>query len=382
MLHTFKLSSAETGILDSAYFVTYALLQIPGGLLLSHLGPKRVLTAASLTCAIGLLLFATAHNFTVAIFARFIMGLGGSFGLMGAVFLACRCLPTRYLGFFVGLTIMLGLSGGLVQTPLHDLIIAFNWRNTVLILAALSAGIALLMAFFIQDNAITKENLHSLSWRHLYEDIKKVAKNRAIWPVAIYGGLMYLPTGTLSSLWGIEYLKTYYPSVDMRFLTTINAAFFLGWIIGSPLSGFISDFIHQRKPLLTLSSAGVLVCMLAVTYVDNLSLGVMGLLFLLMGVFSSGSGLTFAMAAELYPRQHQGPAIGLVNMLAILPSILCAPIFGYILDNVAHAPGTPIGAYTREGFTHAMILEYGIIVIALLMALWWIKETLPESSSI
>ena len=74
----FRLSYALAGALTSAYFLSYAALQLPAGMLVDHLGARRVLLAALAIVAVGVLLFPFVPNFEVALGLRLLIGLGAA----------------------------------------------------------------------------------------------------------------------------------------------------------------------------------------------------------------------------------------------------------------------------------------------------------------
>ncbi len=70
------LSSSALGLLTSAYFIAFGVMQIPAGMLLDRYGPRRVEPALLLFCGIGTLAFALADGVTGLIVARALIGAG------------------------------------------------------------------------------------------------------------------------------------------------------------------------------------------------------------------------------------------------------------------------------------------------------------------
>lgn len=66
------------GILASAYFYPYALMQVPAGLLSDSLGPRKAVTFFLIIAAVGSFLFSRASGVEIAVIARVTVGLGVS----------------------------------------------------------------------------------------------------------------------------------------------------------------------------------------------------------------------------------------------------------------------------------------------------------------
>jgi MFS family permease len=363
LMRSFSLGGATVGILDTAYFMTYAAMQIPGGYLLDRFHAQRILSLAILSCGLGLIFFGFSQHFSSALISRFLMGLGGSFGLMGALYLVATYLPSRYVATFMGLAIMIGLSGGLMQNPSVVAIQKFGWRSIIIFLGL----IALLLAtiFYCSSKKLqAKTHLQSPSWQ-AFCNIIKTPQN---WWIALFGGLMYFPTGTLGSFWGINFLQAYYPKVPAAHLANINAMIFLGWIIGSPLVGWLSDLMQCRIPFLLIGSLGMLLVLFLITFQATLSTSIMFGLFISLGIFSGCSGLVYAMGNENNPSWSRGTIIGFINMFGALPTIIGSPLFGKILDHYWQGEfvhGSRL--FSLQAYQKAMLLEIAVCLIAILI---------------
>src|SRR5262249_36544042 len=64
------INAADLGLLTSVYFLTFAAVQLPLGILLDRYGPRRMQSVLLLIAACGAALFATGHNFTTLLLGR------------------------------------------------------------------------------------------------------------------------------------------------------------------------------------------------------------------------------------------------------------------------------------------------------------------------
>ena len=93
------------------YFYTYSIFSLVAGGALDQLGAKRPLTAGILTLAVGCLLF-SIPSMGAGYVGRLLQGAGSAFAFTGAVYLASRGFPSRYLATAIGATQCLGMIGG------------------------------------------------------------------------------------------------------------------------------------------------------------------------------------------------------------------------------------------------------------------------------
>src|SRR6476469_336107 len=70
------LTPGQLGLLTSAFFFAFALVQMPVGMALARYGPRRVQLVLLMVAAAGALLFAHGTTFVQLVAARAIIGLG------------------------------------------------------------------------------------------------------------------------------------------------------------------------------------------------------------------------------------------------------------------------------------------------------------------
>jgi len=84
LIQAFDLNAESLGVLGGAFFYSFALMQIPMGVLLDRVGPRIVLTVFGLVGAIGAFVFAAANTFFLAMVGRILIGAGMASVLMGS----------------------------------------------------------------------------------------------------------------------------------------------------------------------------------------------------------------------------------------------------------------------------------------------------------
>lgn len=196
----------------------------------------------------------------------------------------------------------------------------------------------------------------------------------------MYGCLVYLPTTVFAELWGIPYL------VHARGLTPAeaglaNSLLFLGFILGAPLMGYLSDKLTRRKFPMLLGAVGAAVVMMIILYYPGLNDSTVNILMILLGLLYSAQAIVFAVGRELSPTEAGGTAMAVTNMIVMLGAMFLQPLVGHLLD-LSVSYHKPVGyavenlqkLYTVSDYQFALsIIPLGILIAALLT--FFLKET-------
>lgn len=136
LTHEFSLSSGQLGLLGGAYFLGFALLQLPLGNWLDRFGPRRVLSFSLAAAVLSCIGFAVADGFISLLLARFVCGVGVS---------ACLIAPLTGARLWLGGSqqqsanawmLMVGSLGLLTATlPVQWALPLYGWRSLFLVLA-------------------------------------------------------------------------------------------------------------------------------------------------------------------------------------------------------------------------------------------------------
>ena len=76
IIEDFQLSLTMVALLPFAFFIAYAVMSVPAGILVEKFGEKRVMLSAFVIAFLGALSLAIFHNYLTAIFSLFIIGAG------------------------------------------------------------------------------------------------------------------------------------------------------------------------------------------------------------------------------------------------------------------------------------------------------------------
>src|SRR5262249_13558083 len=154
-----------------------------------------------------------------------------------------------------------------------------------------------------------------------------------------------------------------------------SSLIFIGWFIGGPLAGWISNSLG-RKPVMISSAACGLVLTPLVLYWPQLSSMQADVLMFLFGLTNGGLIASYTVASELHPKHSTGLCMGITNMISVIIGSAMHPVIGKLLDASATLEANGIPVYTPENYRHAMMLVPCCSLLALLFSLF-VKETLP-----
>jgi len=374
----FGVSAAVLGNLSAFYFYAYAGLQLPIGVMFDHWGARRMLSLAALLCGLGSLLFSWADSMTWAYAGRLLIGAGAGFTWVGTLQLASRWLPPHRFAMVTGLTLMLGMAGAIGgQAPLAAIVEVSGWRGTMLWAAGFALLLAVLIWLVVRDRPdedgprnepvgdaerATKSLLHGL--------IGTMA-NRQSWFVACYGGALTATMLAFAGLWGVPYLMQAY-GISRPAAAASTSLLLVGWGIGAPLAGWLSDRLKRRKPLMVLGSLVALATFAAIVYTPGLPLFWARVLFLVNGFFSGAMVLSFAAGREHNRPETAGASMGFVNTFVMAAGAIFQPLIGWLLDQnwdgtlQAGARIYSVGTY-RTAFLAIVISGTVSVLMGLLM---------------
>ncbi len=327
LMRDFAVGGAVVGNLSALYFYGYAGMQIPVGLLLDRFGPRRLMSAAAGLVAVACLLFAWSQGLVGASVARFLIGAGCAFSLVGAMAVAGQWFPRERFALLGGLAMMFGMAGGVFgQAPLRVAVDATDWRTTMASVAVIGFVLMLAAWVFVRDRRRGSGGVGAV-----IEGLRRVAANRETWLNAVAGLGSTGPLLAFAGLWGVPYLQAVH-EIDRVTAGTVTSVTFIGWGVGAPLIGWVSDhFGNRRSPLiagLTLSALSLV----AILYLPGIPLWGVGVLCFGIGFGGSAQIVCFALVREHNPPQFSGTAIGMVNALVTGAGALFQPMIGGLLD--------------------------------------------------
>jgi sugar phosphate permease len=184
----------------------------------------------------------------------------------------------------------------------------------------------------------------------------------------VISGLLFIPTTIFDMVWGVRYLQEAH-GFEYAAAVIRSATVPLGWIVGCPLLGFLSDRLGRRKPVI---AAGGLLLLAALVWIlygppDVLPPYLLGIV---AGVASGAAMLPYTVIKEANPPAVSGTSTGVVNFLNFTFSALLGPAFAGLLRNAAGGAETMMLGHYQSAF---LPLVYGVGLAVVLTFL--LRET-------
>ncbi|HAG62043.1 MAG TPA: MFS transporter [Coxiellaceae bacterium] len=371
------------GSLSAFFYYAYLLMQIPAGAMVDTLSTKKLLSTMAILCGLSCVGFSFSHNIIMADLNRVLMGFSAAFAFVGALKIANTWFPAYRFGLLAGATQALGMIGAaLGEGPVASLVSDFGWRLTMLWIGLILLLIGMLMYFIIRDKPKSHSNL-AATRRHLshsLQGIRQVLTHRSTWVNGLFAGCLYAPTAAFAELWGPSYIHTVNGFSHIHAAEAISMIF-IGWAVGSPIAGWISDRIQRRKPIMWVSACLSCLGMAGILFLPHLSYSMLMTLLFFYGFCNVAVATAYAVAAEMHPKPLAGTAMGFTNMASVIIGASFQPLIGRLLDlhwqgNILD--GTPI--YSAHNFQSAMLLLPVCGLLAIILCRF-IPESFPTSSS-
>lgn len=353
------MSLSHITTVQSAFFLSYILMQVPAGILIDRYPPHRVLQCAVSLVLVSSMIFYLAHTFWSLLLSRILLGIGSAFAFSGSVKMATLWFPRRYLGIFTSLTQVLGMVGAASQSVIDDFLLMVNWRDGI--------GYFTLCLFFIwglmlliwreHPNVNQIEHTRSTSIRGVLLDFLEAIQNQQTWLVAFFTGFIYAPTLIFGESIGLKYVDKAMQHTSVHEGTIFLTILFAGFSIGGILQGLISDMISARRPSILISAFGSLITFSAFLYMD-LGFYSYCVLIFVYGLFNSGLVIGYALAGEINPRRISGAGIAFSNMMSVLVGTFILFIVGHMLSY-----------FEASGWNMVLAYQYSFLVLPICLLL-------------
>ncbi len=355
---SFHLSPSQVGFVSSLFFYGNIIFLVPAGLIVDRVSPKKLLPIIMILCATFTVFMGFTGNIVLMSIARFLTGVCAAFGFVGCVRVAANIMDKKQLSKATGIIVTLGMLGGFAaQAPLTYLIEKTSWQTGLITVGIIGYIIAILIYFALRNTHYALGKLQLT--QSILQKLKIVFLNLQNILCAAYTSLMNLPIYMLGAMWGIPYLVSV-GNYSQTQAATISGMLFLGTMIGSPITGAISDFYKSRKGIMIVGAIISILVMLIILHVKTDYYTDL-FLFLLLGMVTSTQILSYPVVVENNPTELSGSATSVISIISLLGGAIIQPLFGIIL--VHFSVNNVINGYSYSTAIKCLLVAFAIAAV-------------------
>lgn len=367
----FAVDALGVSAIVGMFYYGYSPFSLVAGAAIDRFGAKRVVPVGAALVGIGSLLF-SAGSASAANVGRFLQGAGGVFALVGAVYLVTKNFPASMAASFIGATQMFGMAGGSAGQFVVGPMISkgLPWQQFWVYAGILGLIISACLFFLLPAEQKKPQGGGGLG--AVLNSLKKVFLNPQSILCGLISGLLFIPTTIFGMTWGVRFLQEA-RGREYESAVALAATVPLGWMIGCPLLGFISDRIGRRKPVM-FCGAFVLLLLTGWALFGNPAILRGATVGIILGIASGAAMIPYTVIKEVNPPELGGSATGVINFINFTFSALLGPVFG---SRLMHAPGAADTAALERYQAGFAPLLYGIA--AAMVLILFLKETGPAA---
>jgi len=370
------------GLLGSAYFYPYALMQLPAGLLSDSWGPRKTITLFFCVAFAGSVILGISPNVYVAIVGRALVGLGVAMLFVPTMKVLAEWFRVKEFAMMTGILMAMGGIGSYsAATPLAYISSWIGWRLSFVLVGIFTLILGGLVWSFVRDRPAdmgwpspSDPSGPAVESIRLMQGVKMVLTLPRFWPLACWFFFSCAIFFSFIGLWGGPFLMQIYDLSKAEAGHILSMAA-IGMILGSPILSYLSNNVFKaRKPVLILSSIFMLIITgMLYIFTQGIPILLLYLICLGLGTFS-GAVVTigFTTNKELFPVSIAGTATGLVNFFPFFGGALFQVILGAVLDSQGF---TASGGFSLQGFRYSFLVLFLCGLVACISS-FLLKETM------
>ncbi|MFD2115062.1 MFS transporter [Paenibacillus yanchengensis] len=327
----FSLSASQLGMISSIFFIGYAGLNIPSGILGDKIGKKKVLVPGIILFGIFAAIAGTMSSFFLFVLMWLLVGIFQGFYYGPQYGLSSEAIPKKHLTLgsaIINSGMAFGLSAGYYLST-FTIQAGMSWRTPFYIIAIPVVIIGLLMWWIIKENPKKREaNTTEVKKEKLKLSVLFKNRNLILSYITIF-----------SSIYGFFVVVTWLPyylqharGIEGSAVATVSSLVPWAAIPASILFSWIADRLGKSRPVLLVMLPMSLISLVSIVAFDNMT--VLYIALIGYGIFGklSTNPVLVAVVADNAPKSSYSTAFGVYNFIGMCGSILAPYLTGFLTD--------------------------------------------------
>lgn len=328
------LSPTELGALTAALFLGSSAMQLPAGLMLDRLGPRRTIALCQLVGAAGAASMLVVTDAVGLACAWFAMGIGVAPIYMGMIVLYSRWVPRDRLAQASAISVATGGMGFLLSSaPFAAASVWLGWRLAMASVGGLALLFSILVYSFVRDRprdlpppAGPPETLIEV-----VRGLLTVMRDRRVYLLSAMASLSFSTIMAVRSLWVGPFLNDVY-GLNIGELGDIVLLMSIGWVTSALMYGPMDRRFDTRRGVVTCGGLAMIVALLGLVVTGERSLTVATLFLVMLALSASFSAVIFAQARALVADHLIGRTISTINLFIWGSVSIVQLVTGAIID--------------------------------------------------
>jgi predicted MFS family arabinose efflux permease len=349
-------------------FAAYAAAQLPVGIALDVLGPRRVQAAFSLVAAAGFALFALSNALAGFMLARVILGVGVSAGLMAILKANTQWFAPAQVAGMTGIAMAVGSMGSVLTTaPVESALPVLGWRGVFWLLGGMSLVVAVWIFVSVRERPAPAAR------RGLRAELAimgSILGSRLFWRYGPAVAMLSILNFAYLGLWAGPWLRDV-AGYDGPARANTLLLYTLALLTGSLVIGQVASRAQARGyPAIlvpALCVAGLLAAQIGLALQPDGAVAVTAL-WAAFAFFASGGATGYVAVGQMFPAEQMGRVSTAINTLTLGGAFLLQAAIGWILDLW---PRTATGGWDPQGYSAALMLSVAVqLIVAAQLAGW------------
>jgi predicted MFS family arabinose efflux permease len=368
-----KLDSASLGTLSAAWFISFALMQIPIGLALDRFGPRRTVACLMGVAVLGTIIFARAGSLAAAVAGQMLIGAGCAPVFVGTMVAVARWFPPERFATLSSVILSCASAGTLLSSrPFAMAADWLGWRGAMLVAAGLTLLSLVLVAALARGPGHVPESEERMEpFGELLRGLGAVARIRELWPILPMAFIAYAVFITLRGLWAGPYLAEVFGLAPIA-RGDVLLVMSLALPAGTLLHAWAERRWRSRRWPVLLGSWLAVGCLIALIPLGDSSLVLSAAMLTLIVACGATYVLIMTQGRQFLPAHQVGRGITLLNFANFLGAAILQQTSGFVAQHARDLGQAPSAVY---GWVFAFLA--GCLALALI-AYWFSRDRPAE----